>query len=119
MKVHYLEIVSTEVDAVCASYAAMLGVTFGGPDPVLGNARTAALSGGGLVGVRAPLRATETAVVRPYFLVDDLDAAVAAAAAAGAEVAIASMELPGRGRIAVFLQGGAEHGLWEIADTAG
>ncbi|MEM1063011.1 MAG: hydroxylase, partial [Planctomycetota bacterium] len=56
MKVHYLEIVSTEVDAVCASYAAMLDVTFGGPDPVLGNARTAALSGGGLVGVRAPLR---------------------------------------------------------------
>ncbi len=55
MKVHYLEIVTTDVDAVCAAYAAANGLQFGKPDAGLGNARTATLPGGGLVGVRAPL----------------------------------------------------------------
>jgi hypothetical protein len=40
MRIHYLEIVSTEVDAVCAAYAAATGVQFGEPDAGLGNART-------------------------------------------------------------------------------
>jgi hypothetical protein len=47
MQIHYLEIVTKEVDAVCAAYAAANGVQFGGLDAGLGNARTAALSGGG------------------------------------------------------------------------
>lgn len=59
MQIHYLEIVTREVDAVCAAYAATNGVQFGDPDAALDNARTAALHGGGMVGVRAPLRATE------------------------------------------------------------
>ena len=49
MQIHYLEIVTREADAVCAAYAAVLGVQFGKPDSGLGNARTAALPGGGLV----------------------------------------------------------------------
>src|SRR5882757_292310 len=76
MQVHYLEIVTKEVDAVCAAYAATTGVQFGKPDAGLGNARTAALPGGGLVGVRAPMRQTEEPVVWPYWLVDDIEAAV-------------------------------------------
>jgi len=47
MKIHYLEIVTREVDAVCAAYTAALGVHFGRPDAGLGNARTAALPGAG------------------------------------------------------------------------
>ena len=47
MQIHYLEIVTKEVDAVCAAYAAANGVQFGGADAGLGNARTAALPGGG------------------------------------------------------------------------
>jgi uncharacterized protein len=66
MQIHYLEIVTREVDAVCAAYASANGVQFGEPDAGLGGARTASLAGGGLVGVRAPLRATEVPVVRPY-----------------------------------------------------
>ena len=61
MQIHYLEIVTKEVDAVCLAYAAANGVQFGGPDAALGNARTAPMRGGGLVGVRAPLRETEAA----------------------------------------------------------
>ena len=56
MKIQYLEIVTKEVDAVCAAYASALKVKFGEPDAGVGNARTATLAGGGLVGVRAALR---------------------------------------------------------------
>ena len=87
MKVHYLEIVTKDVDAVCAAYAAANALQFGKPDAGLGNARTATLLGGGLVGVRAPLSETEEPVVRPYWLVDDIKAAVTAAVGAGGQIA--------------------------------
>src|SRR6185369_13333278 len=74
MRIYYLEFVTKEVDAVCATYAAANGVQFGKPDAALGNARTAALPGGGLLGVRAPMHETEAPVVRPYWLVDDIEA---------------------------------------------
>jgi predicted enzyme related to lactoylglutathione lyase len=113
MQTYYLEIVTPEVDAVCAVYAAANGVQFGDPDPALGNARTAPLIGGGLVGVRAPLRESEQPVVRPYWLVDDIDSAVAAAVEAGAELAHPPLEIPGHGTFAIYILGGVEHGLWE------
>ena len=113
MQIHYLEIVTKDVDAVCAAYAAANGLQFGGPDAGLGNARTAPLLGGGLVGVRAPMRATEEPVVRPYWLVGDIKAAVAAAVANGGEVAHPPMEIPGHGTFAIYFQGGVEHGLWQ------
>ena len=103
MTIQYLEIVTKEVDAVCAAYASVHNVQFGEPDIRLGNARTAALADGGLVGVRAPMRETEAPVVRPYWLVDDIVAAVAAAAQAGGEVAHPPMEIPGHGTFAIYL----------------
>lgn len=114
MRVYYLEIVTKEVDAVCAAYAAANGVEFGTPDAGLGNARTAAMLGGGLVGVRAPLRDTEEPVVRPYWLVDDINAALAAAEKAGGKVAHAPMEIPGHGTFAIYIQGGIHHGHWQV-----
>ncbi|SCL44636.1 hypothetical protein GA0070606_0381 [Micromonospora citrea] len=113
MQVYYLEIVTREVDVVCAAYAAANGVEFGEPDAGLGNARTAAMPGGGLVGVRAPLRDTEEPVVRPYWLVDDIKAAVAAVAKAGGEIAVEPLEIPGRGTFAIYVLGGNDHGLWQ------
>ena len=114
MKIQYLEIVTRDVDAVCAAYSSANRVRFGDPDAGLGNARTAPLAGGGLVGVRAPLRETEEPVVRPYWLVDDIAAAVAAAVRAGGEVAHPPMEIPGHGTFAIYLQGGNDHGLWQL-----
>ncbi len=114
MQIFYLEIVTKEVDAVCATYAATYGVEFGKPVPGFGNARTAAMPGGGMVGVRAPMRDTEEPVVRPYWLVDDIEAAVAAAVKAGGELALPPMEIPGgHGTFAIYLQGGIDHGLWQ------
>ena len=46
MQVQYLEIVTPDVDAVCAAYAQVHGVQFGEPEAGLGGARTAALAGG-------------------------------------------------------------------------
>ena len=45
-QIHYLEIVTKEVDAVCAVYTAANGLQFGDAEPGLGNARTAVLPGG-------------------------------------------------------------------------
>ncbi len=114
MRIHYLEIVTEGVDAVCAAYAAANGVLFGEPDARLGGARTAALPGGGLVGVRAPMQETEDPVVRPYWLVDDIEAAFAAALEAGAEAAHPPMGIPGHGTFAIYVQGGVHHGLWQL-----
>src|SRR5688500_9958258 len=113
MQIFYLEIVTKAVDAVCAAYEATNGVQFGAPDTGLGNARTARIPGGGLVGVRAPLRETEAPVVRPYWLVDNIEAAVAAVVEAGGEIAHPPMEIPGHGTFAIYLQGGIDHGLWQ------
>lgn len=112
-QIHYLEIVTKEVDSVCAVYAAANGLQFGDPVAGFGNARTAALPGGGMVGVRAPMRETEEPVVRPYWLVDDIESAVAAAADAGCEIAHPPMEIPGRGTFAIYIKGGIDHGLWQ------
>jgi uncharacterized protein len=113
MQIQYLEIVTKEVDAVCAAYAAANAVQFGEPDARLGNARTAPLPGGGLVGVRAPLRENEEPIVRPYWLVDDIEAAVAAAVKAGGVIAHPPMKIPGHGTFAIYIQGGINHGFWQ------
>ena len=114
MQIQYLEIVTPDVDAVCAAYEKLHGVSFSAPEAGLGNARTAALAGGGMLGVRAPMHDAEEPVVRPYLLVDDVEAAAKAAAEAGGEIAHPPMEIPGHGKFAIFIQGGIHHGLWQI-----
>jgi hypothetical protein len=66
-----------------------------------------------LVGVRAPLRESEEPVVRPYWLVDDIESALAAAVDASAEVAHPPLQIPGHGTFAIYIVGGVEHGLWQ------
>lgn len=114
MNVHYLEIVTPKAEETCDLLERTHGVTFGEPVMEFGNARVATLNDGRRLGVRAPMRDTEEPVVRPYLLVDDIEAAVEAARAAGAEIAIASMEIPGHGRFAIYILGGIQHGLWQL-----
>lgn len=113
VQVQYLEIVTPEVDATCAALAAQHGVTFSDPVAMLGNARTATLASGGRLSVRAPMRDDEAPVVRPYLLVDDIEAAIAAAKAAGAEFAMLATPIPGEGTFAIYMLGGIEHGIWQ------
>ena len=103
MQVHYLEIVTPEVDVTCAALTKLHGAAFGEPEAGLGNARTAALANGGKIGVRAPMHETEEPVARPYLLVDDIEAAAAAAVEAGGEIAHPPMELPGHGTFAIYI----------------
>lgn len=114
MKIHYLEIVTPDIDAVCTAYDSICTTPFGEPEATLGNARVAVLGTGGFVGVRAPMHEAEVPVVRPYWLVDDINAAVARAVASGAEVAHPPLEIPGRGTFAIYILGGVHHGLWQL-----
>ena len=112
--IQYLEIVTPDVGATCDALEAMRGVSFGEPIPEFGNARTAPLENGGSIGVRAPMRETEDPVVRPYLLVEDIEAAVEAARASGAEIAMTPTEIPGHGWFAIYILGGIQHGLWQL-----
>ncbi len=116
MKIHYLEIVTPNVDAAVALHTQLHGVTFSAPAPNFGGAKIAELDGGGLLGIRAPLRDTEEPVVRPYYLVDNIEEAVASASRAGAEIAMTPTEIPGSGKFAIFIQGGIETGLWQVSE---
>lgn len=113
--VHYLEIVTPDVDATRDLYTATHGWSFADPDPALGHAVVASLPDGSLCGIRAPMHESEEPIVRAYLRVEDLDAAVESARKSGAEIALPSMDLPGHGRIAITIHGGVQHGLWETA----
>lgn len=113
LHVHYLEIVTPSVNETCDALAKAHGVSFGDPIAELGNARTATLQGGGRIAVRAPMHDAEKPTVRPYVLVEDIQAAVKDAEAAGATVMVPPMQLPGQGTIALYTLGGIEHGLWQ------
>lgn len=114
MKIHYLEIVTEDVEEACALYSKSHGLKFGPPDKNLGGARTADMDAGGRLGIRPPLRDTELPVVRPYWLVSNISVAVNEAAELGAEIAMPPTEIAGLGRFAIIIQGGIESGLWQL-----
>jgi predicted enzyme related to lactoylglutathione lyase len=114
MQLHYLEIVTTEPDATCSTLAAQHGVTFSEPDADLGGARIADLAGGGRISIRAPMAEHETPVVRPYRLVDDIGAALREAESAGGQIAMPATVIEGQGQFAIYMQGGIQHGLWQL-----
>ena len=114
LHVHYLEIVTTNVEQVCASYAKALGVQFSDSIEELGSARTASLSNGGTIGVRAPMHDAEEPVTRAYYLVADIEKSVEEASNTGAKVAVPVMDIPGRGKCAILMYGAIQSGLWQV-----
>lgn len=114
MQVHYLEIVTADVDASCKLYSATSGETFAEADQSLGGARVAQMKDGGKLGIRAPMHDGEKPVMRAYMLVEDIEAAVAAVTESGAEMMVPPMEIPGHGKCAIYIQGGIEAGFWQL-----
>lgn len=115
LPLQYLEIVNPKADATCNALTKVHGITFGEPIPAIGNARMATLRGGGRISVRAPMAEHEQPVVRPYALVDDIEAAIKAAEEAGAVFAMRATQVPGEeGKFAIYFLGGIQHGLWEL-----
>jgi predicted enzyme related to lactoylglutathione lyase len=112
-KLHYLEVVTPEVSSVCKTYIASLNASFSGPVNELGGARIAELPDGGMLGIRPPMHDAEEATTRPYYLVDDIDAALERASAQGALVAVPPMDIPGYGRCAIVMMGSIQSGYWQ------
>ena len=113
MAVHYLEIVSDDVDTLAVLYERMHGLTFGAPDPDLGQARVATRADGSLVGIRKPLAAHEQPIVRTYLEVEDIQQAVQKAEENGALIAYPPTRQGQRGVFAIVIQGNVQHGLWQ------
>ena len=111
--VHYLEIVSNDADALTALYQSMHGLSFGPPDPDLGQAHVATRADGTLVGIRKPLAAHEQPIMRTYLAVEDIQQAVKKAEQRGATIAYPPTRQGNRGTFAIVIQGGVEHGLWQ------
>lgn len=98
----------------CKPYEATYSAKFSEPDEILGGAKTCVLADGSIVGVREPLRETEMPVIRPYWLVEDIEKAVEGLQAQGAQIAVPPMEMPNKGKFAIYILGGHDHGLWEL-----
>jgi predicted enzyme related to lactoylglutathione lyase len=113
MTVHYLEIVSNDVDTLTVLYQRMHGLSFGPPDPDLGQARVATRADGTLVGIRKPLAAHEQPIVRTYLAVEDIQQAVKKATESGATIAYPPTRQGQRGTFAIVFQGDVQHGLWQ------
>jgi hypothetical protein len=113
MPVHYVEIVSNDVDTLTVLYERMHGLSFGPPDPDLGQARVATQADGALVGIRKPLSAREQPIVRTYLAVEDIQQAAKSAQESGATIAYPPTRQGDQGTFAIVIQGGVEHGLWQ------
>lgn len=113
--IHYIEFVTPDAENVCSAYEKAYGWKFGEPAPELGNASIAELPDGGIFAVRSPMHDQEKPAVRVYARVPDLERSVEKAKEAGAEMMLEGMEIPGRGKIAIYSLGGLEHGIWQPA----
>jgi predicted enzyme related to lactoylglutathione lyase len=113
MAIDYLEIVSSDVDTLTELYQRMHGLSFGPPDPDLGQARVASRADGTLVGIRKPLAAHEEPIIRTYLAVEDIRLAVKNAEDSGATIAYPPTRQGQRGTFAVVIHGDVQHGLWQ------
>jgi len=113
--IHYLEIVTSDPEAARDLYSEAYGWTFSAMEPELGNAFVASLPDGSLCGIRAPMSEHETPIVRTYLMVADVENAVRDAERLGATIALGPTELPGHGRIAIYMVGGIEQGIWQVS----
>ena len=113
VSIHYLEIVTNDVDALCAAYERVHGLEFGSEDPDLGQARVAVQSDGSLLGIRNPLAEQELPTMRTYLEVADIKKAVKEAEGGGAMIAYPPTKQGKSGTWAIFIQGDVQHGLWQ------
>jgi len=118
MKIHYLEVVTTDVEAAVSLYSKIYNLQEDAfkTSPELGNARTVELvDSSTTLGIRQPMHDAEKSVVRPYTLVDDIkDAIEKIKDIEGVVIAVPPMPIEGRGQCAIYIQGGIEFGLWQV-----
>ncbi len=112
--IHYLEIVTPDVEAACRHYSTAYGWRFEPAGPELGHSHVSQLPGGSLCGIRAPMHVEEMPIVRTYLRVADIDVATREAERLGAQVLLESMDLGRWGKISIYAFGGIQQGLWQL-----
>jgi uncharacterized protein len=112
--IHYLEIVTGDVESACNHYTKAYGWQFQPTGPELGHSFVAKIPGGSICGIRAPLNPEETPIVRTYLRVSDIAAATREAARLGAKILLDYMDIPGWGKISIYEFGGIQQGLWQV-----
>lgn len=112
--IHYLEIITPDAEAARDFYSQAYGWRFSDMAPELGNSFVASLPGGSLCSIRAPMHDQEKPTVRTYIRVTDISTSIQRTAELGATVALDPVEIAGRGKIAIYLYGGIEQGLWQV-----
>lgn len=112
--IHYIEIVTNDVEVQCQALSDYIAGQFEGPVVELGNARVALRDDGILCGIRAPMDPAETPTTRIYLRVDNLDQAVSSVREQGAAILLENMPIAGRGSIAIYELGGIQHGFWQV-----
>jgi len=113
LTIHYVEIVSDDVDSLTSLYQRTYDLSFGPPEADMGQARVATRPDGTVVGIRAPLAAHEEPIIRTYFEVDDIQKAVQEAEDSGAMVAYPPTEQGAWGTFSIVIHGDLQHGLWQ------
>ena len=113
MKIHYVEIVSEAANKQREVLERVHGLSFGQEVQDLGQAQVADTGDEILIGVRAPLAEHEQPVVRNYYAVDDIAAAVEAAEAAGAVIAYPPTKQGETGTWAIYILDEIQFGLWQ------
>lgn len=111
--VHYLEIVTNELDATCSFYEALWGLSFSDEIAELGKARTVKRPDGTLVGVRKPLADHDAPIVRAYLAVEDIAAAAKHAEGQGAVVAYPPTKQGEFGTFCIVILDGVQQGFWQ------
>ena len=98
------------MDTLTGLYERLHGLSFGSPDPGLGQARVATGADGRLVGIRKPLATHEQPIMRTYLAVEDIQQAVKKAEEHGATVAFPPARQGQPGTFAIVIQGHVQHG---------
>jgi predicted enzyme related to lactoylglutathione lyase len=114
MNIHYLEIVTNDVEREIKLLEKAQNLIFGEPVAGLGGARTAPAPTGGSIGVRAPMHAAEAPIIRPYFLTDTIAETIDALGQLGAEIAMPPTKIDGLGIFAIYIVGDSHYGLWQL-----
>lgn len=108
----YVDIGSPDPDATGAFYSALLGWTVEDLGPDAGGYRMARIDGADVAGI-GPQQAPGPPFWTTYVSVDDVDATAKKVEAAGGSVLAPPMDIPGGGRIAVFMDpNGAAFSVW-------
>lgn len=112
--IYYTEVVTHDATALCSFYEKMHGWQFQSMGAAMGNSFVAVLPNGSRCGVREPLNENEKLkpLVRTYVKVPDAEQACKRAEELGAVIALEPTELPGQGKIAIYIIHGIEQGVW-------